>query len=128
MRAYTARSQEAFDEVASKRRIRYLLRPPLANPDFDIYSYELIVGVEKPALYIRARQLLSDGKRTLRDYGLSPGITDDKIIKILRLRLERNEWEGWDRLKPIEVPGLEILLPDARRNPYLYRYIYPDPE
>ena len=39
----------------------------------------------------------------------------------LRKRLEDNLWNGWPGLQPVEVPGLEKMLPDAELFPYLYR-------
>jgi hypothetical protein len=42
-----------------------------------------------------------------------------------RKRLDDNLWSGWSRLEPIEIQGLEQILPDATIFPYLYRYKYP---
>ena len=122
LRAYTARTPEAFDPLARARGVRYVLRPPLSDPLYDIYTFEEILGTKHPILTIRREIPLPGGGGTAREYALAPGATAAVLEKVLRKRLEENRWDGWPGLAPVHVPGLEDLLPDADSFPYLYRY------
>lgn len=125
MRAFTARTPAEFDAIAGERRIRYLIRPPLGDQHYDLYTFEWIPAKANPAIYIWTQQLTADGKGVMRGYDLNPGMTPTSVERILRLRLESGDLSGWPRLKPIQIPGLDRLLPDAAVIPYLYRYEIP---
>ncbi|MHC4943233.1 MAG: hypothetical protein ACYTG7_09475 [Planctomycetota bacterium] len=121
MMAYTARTDKAFARYAEKRKVRYLIRPPLEDANYHLYTFEHVAGKEDPAIYIRTRQITADGKGIVRGYDLCPGMTPAQVETILRFRLESNRWEGWDNLVPVRIPGLDRILADAEAIPYLYR-------
>jgi hypothetical protein len=125
MRAFTARTPQEFDALARKRRTRYLIRPPMGDPYYDLYTFEWIPGAAHPAIYILSRALTADGKGVARTYDLCPGMTPAGVERILRLRLESGDLSGWSHLEPVVIPGLDELLPDASVIPYLYRYEIP---
>jgi hypothetical protein len=121
MRAYAARTEAEFARLAAKRKARYLIRPPLEDPSYHLYTFEHVAGVASPAIYIRTEQLTADGMGIVRGYDLCPGMTPERVESILRFRLENNRWEGWTLLKPLRIPGLDRILADAEAFPYLYR-------
>ncbi|MFH1998156.1 MAG: hypothetical protein ABIK28_00680 [Planctomycetota bacterium] len=121
MHAYASRSSEAFALIAKRRKLRYVLRPPLADPYYDLYSFEWICGIRDPMLFIRTQHLTADGRGTARGYDLCPGKTVEQLESTLRFRLENNQWESWAGLKPVPIPGLDRLVGDAEAIPYLYQ-------
>ncbi len=124
MTAYSARDPGVFESISKKRRIRYVLRTPNTDPYHDLYSFEYIRGAEHPAMYVKTEQITEDGKGITRGFDLNRGMTPEKIDDILCLRLVKNQWTGWSGLQPVMIPGLERMLPDATRMPYLYRCVF----
>lgn len=130
MRAYTAGSREAFAKIASKRRIRYVLRPPPEMPlhpntTYELYTSEWVLGKKRPALRVRREWIALGGKGTAREYDLAPGMTEEKLDTLLLMRLEKNNWKGFEGMEPIATPRLDRILPDERVAPYLYRWENP---
>ncbi len=124
MRAFTARTRSDFEKIASERRIQYVVRPPpppFGDSRYAIYTFEWITGEKDPLLAIRREQVTPDRSGTAREYGLRAKKTTEMLNGTLRKRLEDNLWNGWPGLQPVEVPGLEKMLPDAELFPYLYR-------
>lgn len=121
LRAYSARTQAEFQRLMDARKVGYVLRPPMADPYYDLYSFEWILGKADPLLFIRSRQMTADGRGTMRGYDLCPGKTVKQLEGNLRFRLENNQWAGWGGLTPVTLPGLDKIAPDAEVIPYLYR-------
>ena len=122
MLAYTAGDEASFGKIAGERRVRYVIRPPLADYLYDIYTFQWIAGAKAPVLWVRSEQITPDGQGTARGFDLCRGKTPEDLNSMLRKRLEDNLWVGWTHLEPVEIHGLEKILPDAAVFPYLYRY------